>query len=226
MSKAFDDFDQHILPYVPKCPSQLAYDHLLKALNYFAERSDALQKSDLDINTTADDSTYQITPDTNKEVIRVLSVRYNNNIVKHKSEDWLNKFYPAWRTNKGDGPMYYMVDRGDSLFGNTTVILVPIPETSETGVLDIRYSYRYTPTIDFATIGTNFMDDDVYFRYRYEFAAGALSTLQMMRNSEWYDPISAAENRMQFLAAVDRARNEARKGFGVSNLTVQMSPLA
>jgi hypothetical protein len=200
-----------IYPLVRTAAEPVALNALREAADDFCRRS-AFWVEALDpISTVAGEAEYELdSPDSDSVVLHVRSVTYKGRALSPRSHDELDQLYAGrdWMSVAG-APAFY------TQFSADTVRLVPVPETSEDDVLQVRVALGVSDT-------ATRIPSDLHTFFARDIVFGAAAMLMKEQGREYYDPVVARDYEFRFYQAVNTARIMASKGRTRAQLQVSM----
>ncbi|CAB4197163.1 hypothetical protein UFOVP1304_37 [uncultured Caudovirales phage] len=210
---SYDDFLPYVLPDVPGCAEIVAIQHIRNAVIDFCEKTLIVQ-TDLDpVTLIAGQADYDLEPPTNRLVTKVISLFYQNKLLKPTYPDEIPSatFYnsSAINADSRSDPVAWM--QKDS----TTFSVFPIPKTTESGAITIRAAIK--PTRSSTTC-----DDIVFEDYAEAIASSAKARLMLTPNKAYFNPNLVATHNQLFLQGVNVARQRSSRGYTRANLSVKM----
>lgn len=202
-------FLSYIATSIEGVPDPLIEQQTRHTLADFCERSLVL-KTEKTANLVSGTATYNITPDTDTQVVKVLSVYVDGEPISQTSVEELDESVADWRTATGVIDGYLLTSHEDVQF-------VRIPDSSITA--GIRYRYAYRPDIAAVTF-----NDMLYERWFEGIMAGIKARLFMISGKPWSDPAQAGYYRGIYEDAIGAAAAMGAKQFGSIALRVRACP--
>lgn len=200
-------FLTEVRPHLAMAPDPLLEREVRNAAIVFCERSYIYQR-DLDpITLAANVPEYDLSPPSGTVVADILSAKVDGEPIEAKGRDELDGLIQKWETDKGT-PRYY--------FQSTLrmVRVVPMPSSMKTNGLTLFVALKPTK----ASTG---IDTAIYEEYVEEIAAGALSTLFMMKDVPWTSAAKASDFRDKFEKGIDAAKVRAARSLSTAPLRVK-----
>jgi hypothetical protein len=214
MTKTLDQFMPWVMPMVPGCPDPLAQQAIRAAAIDFCVRTDIIQRV-ITADATINVEDYTITPPSDMQLARILSVSWQGRVLTPVSPDLVTQDVVLRGANVGtatvvsEDPLYFFQkmpnDPGFSLY--------PIPKATLTLGLTVKASF--SPTNAATTV-----DDPLWDDWVDDIGAGAIAQLMTMPGQ----PFSSSNARTYALAfrdAVTRAKRVKNEGYLAGSLRVQ-----
>ena len=218
MSTTIDSWFPWVLPYVPGATDLIAIQAIRSAANEFCILTDLVQRV-ITEDCTANVEDYTITPPTDMELSRVLSVSWQGKVLGPASpaqvmqDIVLRGAAVGSATPVSGNPMWFLqktpTDSGFSLY--------PVPDTTLTLGLTVKASFN-------ANNAATTLDDNLYADWVDEIAAGAISNLMGMPGQPFSNDKLMATYEREYRDGVRRARRQ--KNTGKLSIELRVAPRA
>lgn len=200
MTIPFTTFLPDVALEVQDCPALVIRHHTIKVLTDFCKQSRYLRETLAPISVVAGTAAYAVAPsDNTQQLVRVEEVWFNGVQLDPITTSELDAEVENWRTDTGTPVLYTWTDE--------KLQLVPVPDTTAAGALEVRISYAIDPTA--TLVG---FDPILYKRFDNGLAAGIKASLMMIPNKAWSNPDLAMAYQRDYKVAVALAKNQANKG--------------
>ncbi len=212
-TKPIEAWYPYILPWVPGAPDTLVNQAIRSAAIDFCTRSDLVQRV-ITANVVADTQDYTITPPTDMNLARVLSVSWQGRVLAPTApsvvqQDIVLRGAAVGTATPQRGDPYWFFQKTPTDGGFS---LYPIPNTALTLGLTVKASF--TPNNAATTL-----DQQLFESWAEDIAAGAIAILMSMP-SQQFSSAKAADYGKAYNAAVTRAKRQAASGTLPSSLRV------
>ena len=154
------DFEKFVVSYVSGVPYGVVIQKLVEAAIEFCEETEYWRYSPNDIDAVADQINYTITIPSDSQISTIVDPIYHS---KHKvfgkEKRWLDENILDidagidWTTDTDDYAKYFLIETSDL----TTIRLIPYPNTSATGALQLTVILK--PTRDATTLPDFFYNE-------------------------------------------------------------------
>ena len=205
--KQLTDFLSRLIPMVPGCPQPVALQALRDAAIDFCERTMIVRHVTDPVTVRPGEPTYDIDLPSESAVVRVLNVWYGGSRLE---------LAPA-QTVTAHGAYVIGGDLGSPtaayVLEPATVRLFPVPDARQDRALIVQAATK--PTRTAKSVAAILFDD-----WAEAIVGGALARLAVMPGNSFSNPDMAALGASQFLAGVNAAKLEARKGRVVGDVRV------
>lgn len=210
---AFSTVTARVLPYVTGCPIPVVEIAIREAAIDFCERTHAWREDLTAINVVDGTSSYALAPAmpvATGEVVTPLVVKYDSAVLTPLDSITVRVMYPDHpdAVNKSPSQYYQFTEQ-------QTINLVPVPDASITGGLEIFAAIRPLRS-------ATGMDLAVLTKWGWVVEAGALHRLCVMPGKNWSNPKLAEFFGRRFMSGCNTTNAEARKGYTGRGLGVRM----
>lgn len=211
--------NNEVLPHVPGCPSSVVEAYIRKVIADLCTRALVWQVRLTPFALTPATYSYTLaSPVLDTEVCVPISLRYtraDTGVVDTLSVfglEYLTVEYPSWPEDGDTG-----APEAAALTSGSTLEIYPIPDAETTytvsGVVAIR------PSLDATQCEETVLND-----YRREIVHGVLHMLMLLPDRKWTDLKTGEYHGKQWNYLLNAARAGRVKGFGRTDVSVQMRP--
>jgi hypothetical protein len=203
------DFLKYVLPAVPGCPTAVAKQAVMEAVEEFLTNSQAWNEVQDPVPVAANVQEYDLEAPTGGRCIDIRAIYTLAGELVPKTIEQLAHALPAWQTAEGSVPHFYT-----RAFDFTTFRVYPMP--IDPGEETMRVHGVYTLK-DTATA----INDELVYRYRQAFADGAKAILMKQPKTTWQDLKLSAHHRDEFETAMSMAKITAAHGKTAGAISVR-----
>ena len=214
MSTTIDQWYPWVMPFVPGASDLIITQAIRSAANDFCIRTDLIQRI-ITADCTATVEDYVITPPTDMELSRILSVSWQGQILTPVSPDLVMQdiilrgvSVGTATPTAGDPKWYFQKDPSISGFS-----LYPIPQATLVLGLTVKCSFNANNT-------ALTLDDALYSDWVDEIASGAIAILTAMPGQQFSNMGIAKIHAQGYKEAVARGKRQKNSGKLVASLRV------
>jgi hypothetical protein len=204
----YDTLVRDVIMYAPHCPEAIATHAVKMTCIDFCRRTHWWRYTSDPIDLEADEKAYQVEVPNGTEPISVIAAWYNDTPLWPMGFSTKNRFQFRNLDSMSGAPAAFSQD------DPTQVVLSPVPQASEVGVLVITTAIAPKRS-------ANGADRDMMERYFDGLVHGALARVYAIPNQPFTSPDAALAREKMYRAETTKAKIDANKALTAASLRVQ-----